>query len=107
MKYETTPAFDRDFKRLPSHHQKKFRAAVPQFRAAAERATAGASDPWPKGLRVKPVRSARGIWEMTWRMDDPDGRATWEWTSVAGEPAIRWRRVGNHEVLDASQGDPS
>jgi len=39
---------------------------------------------------------------MTWSMNDPDGRATWEWIHVSGEAAIRWRRVGNHEVLDAS-----
>jgi len=102
VKYETTPAFDRDFKRLPAHHQKKFREVVPKFRAAAERAASGENNPWPKGLRVKPVQSAPGIWEMTWSMNDPDGRATWEWIGVSGAPAIRWRRVGNHEVLDAS-----
>ena len=103
MKYETTPAFDRDFKRLPVHHQKKFRELVPKFRAAAERTTpSGESNPWPKGLRVKPVQSASGIWEMTWSMNDPDGRATWEWIDVCGEAAIRCRRVGHHEVLDAS-----
>ncbi len=100
MKYQTTPAFDRDFKRLPHHHQKKFREAVPKFVAAAERAAAGEDKPWPKGLRVKPVQGATGIWEMTWSMNDPDGRATWEWTKIGGAPAIRWRRVGNHEVLD-------
>jgi hypothetical protein len=102
VKYETTPAFDRDFKRLPGHHQKKFREVVPRFRAAAERAASGDSNPWPEGLRVKPVQSASGIWEMTWSMNDPDGRATWESIHVSGEAAIRWRRVGNHEVLDAS-----
>ncbi len=100
MKYEITPAFDRDFKRLPRHHQKKFREVAPKFRAAAERAAAGEDKPWPKGLRVKPIQSGSGIWEMTWSMNDPDGRATWEWIELAGEPAIRWRRIGNHEILD-------
>jgi hypothetical protein len=33
-------------------------------------------------------------------MKDPDGRATWEWVEIDGEPAIRWRRVGDHGVLD-------
>jgi hypothetical protein len=102
VKYQTTPAFDRDYKRLPRRHQQKFREVVPKFRGAAERAAAGEDKPWPKGLRVKPVQGAPGIWEMTWSMKDPDGRATWEWTDVAGEAAIRWRRVGNHEVLDQS-----
>lgn len=102
MKYATTPAFDRDFKRLPRHHQQKFRQVIPKFRAAAERAAAGENSPWPKGLRVKPIQSASGVWEMIWSMNDPDGRATWEWTEISGEPAIRWRPVGNHEVLDES-----
>jgi len=102
VKYQTTPAFDRDYKRLPKHHRDKFREAVPKFREAAERAAAGEDRPWPKGLRVKPIQSAEGIWEMTWSMQDPDGRATWEWVQIDGEPAIRWRRVGNHEVLAAA-----
>jgi hypothetical protein len=102
VKFQTTPAFDRDFKRLPKQHREKFRALVPDFNAAAERAAAGEDRPWPKGLRVKPIKSARGVWELTWSMSDPDGRATWEWAEVDGEPAIRWRRVGGHEVLDRS-----
>ena len=41
---------------------------------------------------------------MTWSFSGPDGRATWEWTSVTDadgedEPAVRWRRVGNHDIL--------
>lgn len=100
MKYQTTPAFDRDFKRIPKHHQDKFRELVPRFNTAAERAAAGEDKPWPKGMRVKPIQGAPGIWELTWSMNDPDGRATWEWAEVDGEAAIRWRRVGDHGVLD-------
>jgi hypothetical protein len=48
------------------------------------------------------VQGASGIWKMIWSLNDPDGRATWEWTQVAGEAAIRWGRVGDHEVLDQS-----
>jgi hypothetical protein len=100
VKFETTPAFDRDFKRLPDQHKKKFRQIVPGFHAAAERVAAGDDDPWPKGLRVKPIQSARGVMELTWSMSDPDGRATWEWTRIGGQPAVRWRRIGGHGVLD-------
>ena len=100
MKFETTPAFDRDFKRLPKRHRAKFRELVPEFNVAAERAAAGESSPWPNSMRVKPVQGAKGIWEMTWSMNDPDGRATWEWIRIDGEAAIRWRRVGDHDVLD-------
>ena len=102
MKFQTTRAFDRDFKRLPPKHQQKFRELITSFNAAAERAAAGEDDPWPKGMRIKPIKSARGVWELTWSMSDPDGRATWEWASADGEPAIRWRRIGDHRVLDRS-----
>jgi hypothetical protein len=50
-------------------------------------------------LRVKPVRSAPGILEMTWSFASPDGRATFELVTVEGELRCRWRRVGDHEVF--------
>src|ERR1700737_2000670 len=45
-----------------------------------------------------------GIFEMTWSFSGPDGRATWERTTVLdGEggawPAVRWRRLGNHRIF--------
>jgi hypothetical protein len=36
---------------------------------------------------------------MTWSWRDPGGRATWEWIALEEEPAIRWRRVGTHEIF--------
>ncbi len=54
---------------------------------------------WPAGLRVKPVQGARGVWEMTWSLAGPDGRATFEWVQIGGERAIRWRRVGGHAIV--------
>jgi hypothetical protein len=36
---------------------------------------------------------------MTWSWRDPDGRATWEWMTIEGDPAVRWRRVGTHEIF--------
>ncbi len=101
MTFQTTPAFDRDYKRLTKQYQDKFRKLIPRFNAAVERATHGETAPWPNGMRVKPVKGAEGIWELTWSMDDPDGRATWEWVTVGGEQAIRWRRVGDHAIFDA------
>ena len=81
-------------------------------------AQVGADNPLPEPGRgqstssLGPVSSLRqsstrwavlGIWEMTWSFSGPDGRATWEWTTVTedGEelPAIRWRRIGNHAIL--------
>ncbi len=52
-------------------------------------------------MRVKKVEGAEGIWEMTWSRNDPDGRATWEWITLDGERAIRWRRVGTHLLRHA------
>jgi hypothetical protein len=66
---------------------------------AAERAANGDANPWPNAMRVKKVEGAEGLWEMTFSQRDPDGRATWEWTTIDGQPAIRWRRVGTHDIL--------
>ena len=51
-----------------------------------------------KRLRVKGVKGAGGIFEMTWA---DDGRATFEY----GEPVqesqthIVWRRIGTHDIF--------
>jgi hypothetical protein len=99
LKFETTPAFDGDVRRLKRHgHFDVFLAAVrDSFIPAAERHVLQPADPWPRGLRVKDVEGAPGVWEMTWEW--PDGRATFEWTAIDGEPAIRWRRVGSHAIF--------
>ncbi|MBI2865251.1 MAG: hypothetical protein HYX94_11880 [Chloroflexi bacterium] len=53
---------------------------------------------WPSSLRVKAVKGAPGVWEMTWSFSGPDGRATFELIGVEGEPAVRWRRSGDHRI---------
>jgi len=100
VKYETTPAFDGDYRRLKPEHQAAFRAVlkdkfIPTCEAIAENHGAG----WPKSLRVKAVRGAPGILEMTRSFASPDGRATFELITVDGEPRCRWRRVGDHDVF--------
>ena len=49
-------------------------------------------------LRVKGVRGASGIFEMTWA---PNGRATFHYGEPIkeGEPHLVWRRVGTHDTL--------
>ena len=32
-------------------------------------------------------------------MDDPDGRATWEWVDIDGESGVLWRRIGDHAIF--------
>ena len=100
MKWDTKPAFNADLRRLSQAELKAFRQVVlDEFIPAAERHVANPTAPWPKKLRVKGVKIAPGIWEMTWSFASPDGRATFEWILIDGEPAIRWRRVGGHAIL--------
>lgn len=100
MKWETTPAFAADIRRLSDDELTLFRQVVLEdFSPAADRKIEKAAAPWPKKLRVKTVQGADGIWEMTWSFKGPDGRATFEWVTIQDEPGIRWRRVGGHEIF--------
>ena len=104
MRYVRTDSFKADFRRLDPEERAMFRDAVREFDSACDRFVAE-RDPaaWPAALRVKPVRGAPGVWEMTWSFSGPDGRATWEWASVSDDdgdhPAVRWRRVGGHRIF--------
>lgn len=101
MKWEATPAFDADLRRLSADELKLFRTVVrDSFVPAAERRAANPTAPWPKSLRVKDVEGAPGIRELTWSFAGPDGRATFEWITIDGEQAVRRRRVGGHEILN-------
>lgn len=84
--------FERDWRRLSSSDQDRFRAA---FRKFDSDLAAGRFRP---GRRVKGVQGAPGVFEMTWA---PDGRATFEYGVSQGAGAhIVWRRIGTHGVLD-------
>lgn len=100
MKFETTPAFDRDFRRLKPEHAAAFRELVhATFVPACDAYAENPATPWPASLRIKSVRAAPGILEMTWSFASPDGRATFELVTVDGETRIRWRRIGDHDVF--------
>jgi hypothetical protein len=100
VKYEVTPAFEGDWNRLSEVERATFRAVIrDRFHPACERRLADPTAPWPRGLRVRDVVGAPGIWEMTWSFAGPDGRATFEWVAIEGEPGVRWRRIGGHEVF--------
>lgn len=99
MRYETTPQWDRDWKSLEAEYKRQFRAVLPDFNAACDAyAAAEGSYTWPKGLRVSPMKSARGVWEMTWHFTSPDGRATLEWVTDKEGLKLRWRRIGDHSI---------
>lgn len=112
MRFTKTPQFDRDFKALKAEHKRQFLSVVPDFNAACDayaQAYARAQDQdavkekapayrWPAALRVHPMKSAPGIWEMTWSFASPDGRATFEFVSDDQGLTLRWRRIGDHSV---------
>jgi hypothetical protein len=85
--------FGADFDALTADQQAAFLAAVTQFVEDRRRGTK-----FRKGLRVKGVQGASGVFEMTWA---PDGRATFEFGEavVTGQPHVIWRCVGTHAVL--------
>lgn len=100
MKFETTPAFDSDYRHLEPEYRAAFRAVVAsKFAPACDAFAADPARPWPASLRVKSVTNAPGVLEMTWSFASPDGRATFELVTVAGELRCRWRRVGDHAVF--------
>ena len=85
--------FGADFDRLSPAQQAAFLAAVAQF---VEDLRKGGQ--FRKGLRVKGVQGASGVFEMTWA---DDGRATFQYSDAVleGEPHIIWRRVGTHDIF--------
>ena len=98
MKYERTPQFVKDWRRLTPAEQEAFQSVVfESFVPACDRRAKDPSEAWPKALRVKQMKSDPNIMEMTWEL--ADGRATFEWIVVENEPRIRWRRIGGHAVL--------
>ncbi len=91
--YAWLARFGTDFDALSPAEQRAFLAAVALFIADLR-----SGQGFRNGLRIKGVRGAAGIFEMTWA---DDGRATFEYgdSVVEGEPHIVWRRVGTHAVL--------
>jgi hypothetical protein len=99
VKYETAPAFDGDWRRLSVDERLLFRQIVQEInRLYAERGRRPIPR-WPAHLRVRRLRGHPGLWELTWSFAGPDGRAIFEFFTVEGEPAIRWRRIGRHDIF--------
>jgi hypothetical protein len=100
VKFETAAIFKADLARLSPSERALFRKILREaFIPACERLLVDRSGAWPAKLRVKSVQNAPGIWEMTWSFSGPDGRATFEWILIDGQPAIRWRRIGGHAIF--------
>jgi hypothetical protein len=91
--YAWLARFAADFDSLPPQQQRAFLIAVTQFVDDLQRGKG-----FRKGLRVKGVKGAAGIFEMTW---GDDGRATSEYgdSVTKGEPHVVWRRIGTHAIF--------
>lgn len=91
--FEVTRRFRRDYERLTPQQKAALFAAVRKF---VQDLRAGS---FRKGLRVKAIRGAPGIFEITWASD---GRATFEFGPAVrtGDVHVIWRRCGTHGVLD-------
>ena len=91
--FERLRQFDRDFAALSDDQRRAFRAAVLKFVEDLARGQG-----FRKGLRVKGIRGAAGVFELTWAAD---GRATFSYgdSRRGGEPHIVWHRVGTHDIL--------
>ncbi|MFI9311324.1 hypothetical protein [Streptomyces triculaminicus] len=91
--YEALPRFTADLDRLTPEQRRTFRrvvthAFVPDLRTGRFRA----------GLRIKRVRCAPGVYELTW---SGGGRATWSYGTerIRGAQHIVWRRIGGHDIF--------
>jgi hypothetical protein len=84
--------FGADFDALSAEQRAVFLAAVAYVVADLK------TGAFRSSLRVKGVKGAAPIFEMTWAAH---GRATFEYASeiTPGEIHIIWRRVGTHDVF--------
>jgi hypothetical protein len=92
--WEKTDQFKRDEQTLTPSEREKLKAAVAKFVDDLK-----GEGRFRSGLRVKPMKAAPGIFEMTWEIRN--GRATLQFGPPLqeGEPHIIWRRVGGHEIF--------
>ena len=101
MRYETSQAFEADLRKLTVEERRLFRDVVlTAFGPGCDAHVGAPGARWPTRLRVKPLRGAPGVFEMTWSVAGPDGRATWDRHRLAsGDPCIRWRRIGGNAIF--------
>ena len=97
--YRASADFRRDVDRLTTSQRQRLDRALRSLVADLRDMEAGQRRSFRPGLRVKGVKGAPGVLEMTWA---PDGRATFTWgeEQVAGLRHIVWLRCGTHDILD-------
>jgi hypothetical protein len=90
--WSKTGSFRKDYTGLRRTDKRKFNKAVADFVADLK------AGKFRKGLRVKGIEGAKGIFEMTWAKD---GRATFEYGPEIrpNTPHVIWRRCGDHSIF--------
>ena len=90
--------FRRERRRLTESELAQLDTAKRRFVKDIRDMEAGRRSRFRPSLRVKGVKGAPGVFEMTWA---PDGRATFSWGDeiVPGQRHVIWRRCGDHEIL--------
>ena len=90
--WSTTDSFEQDFRKMTPDERAKFRSALAGFVVDIK------TRKFRKGLRVRGIQGAEGIFEMTWAKD---GRATFQYgpPDRANDPHVIWRRCGTHEIF--------
>jgi hypothetical protein len=93
--FETFERFLREWSRLTPDQQAALATAVRKFHADLV-----AGEGFRKGIRIKNVQGAPGVFELTWA---DDGRATWQYgpEQREGHVHIVWRRIGTHDIFGA------
>ena len=96
--YDYSSTFIQDIRRLTDQDYARFMVALRLFIQDLQAMEAGYRTTFRRGLRVKGVKGATGVFEMTWA---PDGRATFAWGNPIrkGNRHVQWRRCGGHDVL--------
>ncbi len=91
--YSAAAAFRRDAARLSTKEREAFMLAVSHM---VEDLRIGHG--FRKGLRIKGIRGAPGLFEMTWA---PDGRAIFTYGPEirSGETHIVWVAIGTHDIF--------
>lgn len=93
--HEEDDLFLRDFDQLTPDQKDRFLRVLQRFIEDLER-----DGIFRRSLRVKPLKTHPGVWELTW--EGNDGRATFSYgePKLPGKRHIRWRRIGGHAILD-------
>lgn len=97
--YDQSARFRRERRRLTKAQRVRLDTATNRFDKDLRDMEAGRRSRFRNGLRVKGVKGAPGVFEMTWARD---GRATFSWGDeiAPGQRHVCWRRCGDHEILN-------